>query len=85
MMRGWLHLTVASLATALAVTGRHGLSPTPVVYFALFTFVFPYWHGESRRPYHTISFHDTHHTHTTSLCTGTLYSRSSRGFTVERG
>jgi hypothetical protein len=42
-MRGWLHLTVASVATTLMLSGRHGLSPAPVVCFAYVTFVFPYW------------------------------------------
>lgn len=31
------------MATALMASGRHGLSPRPVVWFSRITFVFPYW------------------------------------------
>lgn len=42
-MRGWLHLFMASVSTAAIASGRHGLSPAPVLHFAVVTFVFPYW------------------------------------------
>ena len=42
-MRGWFHALTAFIFTALIALDAHTLSPGPVTWFAVVTFVIPYW------------------------------------------
>ena len=43
LMRGWFHALTAFIFTALIALDAHTLSPGPVTWFAVVTFVIPYW------------------------------------------
>lgn len=43
LMRGWFHALTAGVFTALIALDAHTLSPGPVTWFAVVTFVVPYW------------------------------------------
>ena len=42
-MRGWFRALTAFIFTALIALDAHTLSPGPVTWFAVVTFVIPYW------------------------------------------